>query len=227
MTTAWLSRPLRSLRQALEFGDTPRQLALGVALGVVLGLVPKGNLLCVGLCLLALATRVNLGMTMVAAVVFSLLSPLADPLTHRIGLTLLTWGVMQPVWDVLYNVPLAPWTGFNNTVVLGSLALGLGLLLPTYWVAKHFFERTELRPLRRPTPLPGVRTYVAATGPVRIDDAERAFQPSIAMAEPADEQQLESDRGARRRVEPAHPRPAVPVFPALPTTVDAAPSLDR
>lgn len=225
MTTAWLARPLRSLRDALEFGDTSRQLALGLALGVVLGLVPKGNLLCVGLCLVALATRVNLGMTMISAVVFSLLSPLADPLTHRIGLALLTWDLLRPVWDVAYGLPLAAWTAFNNTVVLGSLTLGLGLLLPTYWVAKFAFERTGPTAPRRLRPIPSFRSYVASTGPIRIDGANEAFQPRLAMAEPQGEADLE-DLKRGRRIEPAHPHVSAPVLPSLPH-VEASASLEH
>ena len=61
---------------------------------------------------------------------------LLDPLSHRIGLGLLHLTWLRPVWTWLYNLPLAPWTSFNNTVVLGSLVLGLALLYPLYRVAE-------------------------------------------------------------------------------------------
>ncbi|MCA9175837.1 MAG: TIGR03546 family protein [Planctomycetales bacterium] len=234
MIVAWLSKTLRSLRDALEFGDSSRQLALGIALGMVIGLVPKGNLLCVLLCLATLSTRVNLGTTMISAVVFSLLSPLADPLTHRIGLQVLTWEFAKPMFDVLYNLPIAPWTAFNNTVVLGSLLLGLTLLLPTYWIAKVCLEATADAPARVRTRSATVtatasRTYVATTTPLRVD-GNQTFHPTIAMAEPADEEQLAKEHAVEeaatsRRIEPAHnaPGPRIPTF----TPVDTAHSVSH
>ena len=40
-----LIRPFRFLVQALTAENTPRQLAWGLAIGVAIGLVPKGNLI--------------------------------------------------------------------------------------------------------------------------------------------------------------------------------------
>ena len=228
---AWLSRPLRSLRDTLEFGDTPRQIALGIALGMVIGLVPKGNLMCVLLCLGALSIRVNLGATMISAVAFSLLSPMADALTHRIGLKLLTWDMLRPAFDMMYDLPLVPWTAFNNTVVLGSFALGTMMFLPTYWISKRVLEATDDRKATRRQPAPVreatatatvSRTYVATTNPIRIDDSREVFQPTIAMAEPASadelaeqaEQEEQAEQtGRKTRIESPHTTPAPTVVP--------------
>lgn len=218
---AWLSRPLRSLRDTLEFGDTPRQIAMGVALGMVIGLVPKGNLMCVLLCLGALSMRVNLGAAMISAVTFSILSPMADPLTHRIGLKLLTWDFLKPAMDLLYDLPLVPWTAFNNTVVLGSLTLGVALFLPTYWVSKRLLEVTDDTPHRK-APMQEAtatvsRTYVATTNPIRIDDSSPAFQPTIAMAEPASSEELaEQMEDAQRKTRIESPHGATPAPTVVP-----------
>ena len=221
--TSWLSQPIRSLRETMEFGDTPKQLAMGIALGLVIGLVPKGNFMCIGLCLLAVSTRVNLGTTMLAAIVFSLVSPFADPLTHRIGLKLLTWELAQPVYDILYGIPFVAWTAFNDTVVMGSLALGLSLSLPTYWLSKRYFERSGAAILGHARSLSPTasRSYVASTSPLRVD-AEYAFESSLAMAAPTDLEEIGHDEQpaaaegavgpsgptATRRLETAHRAPA-------------------
>ena len=221
---SWITRSLRSLRETLEFGDTPRQLAMGIALGLVIGLVPKGNLLCVGLCLIGLSTRVNLGATMISAILFSMVSPLADPLTHRIGLSMLTWELLQPIYGGLYKIPFFPWTGFNNTVVLGALTLGVLLFLPTYWISHRILERTKPADYQRKVLAPTTaRSYMATGKPVRIDDRE-TFQPTIAMAEPANveslaAEQAEYEAAAQRRVETSHG--AAPIAPAhFGTTTD-------
>ncbi|MCY2988473.1 MAG: TIGR03546 family protein [Planctomycetota bacterium] len=144
----WLIKQFLYLRKAITAGDTPRQLAAGVALGMMLGLLPKGNLLTICLSMTICACRVNIAVAMLSALAFSCVGMLADPLTNRLGLMLLQWDVLRPTWTSLYNLPLAPWTAFNNTVVLGSCLLGTLLCYPTYRLALSFFERLRARKLR-------------------------------------------------------------------------------
>ena len=71
----------------------------------------------------------------------TILSPWLDPLSHRIGLFLLQHPYLHSGWTWLYNQPLAPWTYFNNSVVLGSFVIGLLLLYPAYRISRPVFER--------------------------------------------------------------------------------------
>ena len=41
---------------------------------------------------------------------------------------------LRGVWSSLYDLPIVPLTRFNNTVVLGNLALGLLLFIPLYFL---------------------------------------------------------------------------------------------
>ncbi|MDA1163071.1 MAG: TIGR03546 family protein [Planctomycetota bacterium] len=132
-------RPVRFFFKALVTDNTPSQLALGFALGVVIGLVPKGNLLAISLMVVLSAIRVNLGMGMLAAFAFSWVGVLLDPITHRLGLTLLTTEQLVPFWTEFSNQPMAPWTKFNNTIVLGSFVLGMTLLVPVFLISKPLF----------------------------------------------------------------------------------------
>ena len=150
----WLIKQILYLRKAITAGDSPRLLAASVALGMLLGLLPKGNLLAIGLSLVIGAYRVNIAVVMLSALAFSCVGLLTDPLTDRLGLMLLEWDVLRPTWTALYNLPLAPWTDFNNTVVLGSLLLGLLLWYPTYRVARVFFERLRVRKSRHASASP-------------------------------------------------------------------------
>jgi uncharacterized protein (TIGR03546 family) len=133
-------QPLRLLVRTFTDAGSPRELGLGLALGVMLGLVPKGNLIAAILAVVLVATRVNLTSAAAGAAVFSWLAVLADPLSHRLGLSLLGWGPLQSTWCFLYNLPIVPWTHFNNTVVLGSLVLGLALFCPVYYASRRVFE---------------------------------------------------------------------------------------
>ena len=60
----WFLKLLLNLKNAVRTTDSPRQLALGFALGLWLGLLPVDNLFTIGLGTLILATRVNLGVAM-------------------------------------------------------------------------------------------------------------------------------------------------------------------
>ncbi len=71
----------------------------------------------------------------------SMIGPLLDPLTHRLGFFLLQYEPLLPVWVELYNLPLVPWTDFNNTVVLGSFVLGLVLFVPAFLASRPVFRK--------------------------------------------------------------------------------------
>ena len=161
----WSIRQVLNVRSVFLAQDSPRRLALGTAFGMILGLLPKGNLLAVGISTVILATRVNLGTAMLAAAVFSFAGVFLDPFTHELGWSLLNAEALQPTWTFLYGLPLAPWTSFNNTVVLGSLMAGLAMAYPTYWASYTAFDRWQGALARR------VRTVV--NEPTRAADAEQ------------------------------------------------------
>jgi uncharacterized protein (TIGR03546 family) len=95
--------------------------------------VPKGNLIALSLCVLLFSLRVNKPLALVAAVLFSCLGTLADPFTHQLGAEVLHIGALQAGFASVYQLPLGPWLGFNNTIVMGSLLVGLYLVYPVYW----------------------------------------------------------------------------------------------
>lgn len=136
----WL-RSLRFLASAFSGAASSRQLALGFSMGMVIGLVPKENLLAVILVFILAGSKVNLCSASLATILFSWLSLLFDPLSHLIGRGVLLASPLQGFWQSVYEVPLAPWTDFNNTIVMGSLILGLFLFYPVYRISKPPFEK--------------------------------------------------------------------------------------
>ncbi|MFH1724999.1 MAG: TIGR03546 family protein [Elusimicrobiota bacterium] len=137
-----LLKPIRYLVKALVAQDSARQLAAGFAIGMAVGLIPKTSLLFhLGLVLLCM-TQVNLAAGYCAAAVFGLASPVFDPLFHAIGALLLVKAAfLKPLWTALYNLPVVPWTAFNNTVVLGSSLVGAALAYPVYRLTVPVFEK--------------------------------------------------------------------------------------
>ena len=78
-------RPLRLLLQAFVMESTPRQMSLGLAFGVLVGLVPKGNLLAIVLGTLLASTRVNLAIATLAIVLCTFAATVCDSLFDQIG----------------------------------------------------------------------------------------------------------------------------------------------
>ncbi|MCR4412557.1 MAG: TIGR03546 family protein [Thermoguttaceae bacterium] len=138
---AQVLHPLRTLVEVLSAEESPRRMALGVALGMVLGLVPKGNLSAAVLLGVVLSVRVNLPAALASAGLFTWVASWIDPFTHHLGMRLLTQPWVQPIGAYLYDLPVFPWTALNNTIVFGSLMLGLVLFYPTYFLVGQTCQR--------------------------------------------------------------------------------------
>jgi len=134
----WL-KYIQSLFKTLNADVSPNEIAAGFMLGAMIGFIPKFNLLALLLWVIVLMVRVNFGMATAAVVIFSIVGSITDPLAERMGFWLLT-GVpaLQGFWSFLYNTPIIPFTSFNNTLVIGNLALGLLLAIPVFLGARHF-----------------------------------------------------------------------------------------
>lgn len=130
---------LRRAVHAIVSSNTPAQLAAGFTLGMMIGLMPKGNLIALSLFVLVFSLRCGKGISLLAALLFTCLSPLVDPLAHQVGLFVLSAPAMQANYASMFTLPLGPWWGFHNTVVTGSLLIGLALAFPTQWFATRCF----------------------------------------------------------------------------------------
>ncbi len=138
-------KPLRLLAQALTGNDSPRQIAWGFVFGMMIGLLPKGNLTAITLTVLLCGLHVNKPAGLLAAGLFSMVGYLFDGLAHHMGAIVLLWEPARPVHVWLYELPLGPWLGLNNTVVIGQLLLGLYFAFPAYYFAHKFVSRVQRR----------------------------------------------------------------------------------
>ncbi len=134
-------KPVRLLLKAFVTESTPRQMSLGLALGVFVGLVPKGNLLAIALGILLAATRVNLAIAACAVVICTFASGGLDSSFDQIGGYVLSQPALQSFWAELYNTPFMPWTDFNNSIVMGSFLTGLVLIWPLHLLSRPVFAR--------------------------------------------------------------------------------------
>lgn len=128
---------LQSLFQTLHSEGTPRQVAAGMMLGAGIGLTPllsaHNLVLFAALALL----NVSFGGGMLGLALFTPLGFLLDPLFDRVGLALLEAPGLRGLWTAWYNVPLLPYTNFNNSVTLGSFVVWLVLAVPLYLASQR------------------------------------------------------------------------------------------
>lgn len=141
---AVLLSPVRQLVELMLGHESDRQIAAGAAIGAIVGLLPKDNLIAASLLFLLFSLRVNRSAGLMSLAVFAALSPLADGLMHRLGSRVLAIESMQPHYAWLYDQPLGPWIGFNNTVVVGALLVGLYIAYPVFAIVELACAR--LRP---------------------------------------------------------------------------------
>ncbi|OGS09012.1 MAG: hypothetical protein A2270_04270 [Elusimicrobia bacterium RIFOXYA12_FULL_51_18] len=133
--------PLSIIRQFIKglTSDTePGQIGWGIALGFLIGLLPKATLTAQLLLVILMALRVNIPMALITVLLMTFVNPLMDKLTDPVGYYLLTSQALYPLWTKLYNMPIVPWTGFNNTVLTGGLVVGFALMTPVYLGGKKF-----------------------------------------------------------------------------------------
>ena len=116
--------------------DTPHQLGLGVAFGIAVGLIPKDSLFPYAIGVIAILSTANLLCFGIGVVVAHVVSPAMDHLTHLIGSWFLTFSPLEPLWSTLSDFPLVAWTRFNNSVVMGTLILGILFAVPVYTMTR-------------------------------------------------------------------------------------------
>lgn len=141
---SFVLRPVRQLAQALVANDSPRQIAWGFVLGMMIGLVPKGNFTAVLLGMMLLGLRVNKPAGLMCAGVFTFVGLFVDSFAHRLGSAVLVWEPLREFHTWLYEAAISPLFGLNNTVVVGQLLIGLYLAYPVYLLALRFAVKVQV-----------------------------------------------------------------------------------
>ena len=132
MVIGWIARILAGLYS----NRRPGEVAAAIACAVVLALMPANNLLWYTLLILLFFVQVNQAVALVFIALLSPFSALVDPALHRVGYTILTIDSLHPFFTWLSNVPLMPFTRFNNSLVLGGLVVGLIAWIPVFLLSR-------------------------------------------------------------------------------------------
>ena len=127
---------IQSIFKTLHSEGTPRQVAVGIALGACIGLTPLLNLHNLVIISLIALLNVSFGGGMLGIAFFTPFGFALDPIFHRVGLGLLNSPGLRSMWTTWFNTPIVPFTNFNNSVVLGSFVSWLVLAIPIYFLAR-------------------------------------------------------------------------------------------
>ncbi len=125
---------IMKLFKALNSAQTPWQVTLAVALGMVAGLTPVSGIQTVLILLLAFVLNIHLGLFFAVTAFFAGIGYLFDPWFEQIGYALLSSEGLQGMWSAWYGSGIMRLTHFNNTLVMGSTVVGLALAVPLYFL---------------------------------------------------------------------------------------------
>lgn len=117
-----------------------KSVALAAAIGTMLGLLPKGNLLAVLLLLSIIIFRVNVTVAVLLAVGVSFFAGRLDGVAEKIGDAILAPNFFEPFGQWLFAQKIVPWTSLDNTVVLGNFFIGCVLFVPIYYCVKLLLD---------------------------------------------------------------------------------------
>lgn len=110
------------------------QLASGLACGLILGFSPFLSIQTFLILFLIFFFRIQMGAAFLAAFFFKFVAFLFDPVADQLGRAVLETPSLRPLFTELYNMPLVPMTRFNNSIVMGSMIVGLILVIPAFFV---------------------------------------------------------------------------------------------
>ena len=131
--------------KALNSDSSPWQLAMGFALGMVMGLTPLLGLHSLILLFIVLFFRVNIAGFLVSWTVFSALSIPLSLMLSDLGEGLLLNEGLQSFWTALYNSYVGQLSQFYHTLTLGSLLVSFILFPFALIVSKKLIEQYRQR----------------------------------------------------------------------------------
>jgi uncharacterized protein (TIGR03546 family) len=147
---------------ALNGNIKASQIAAGFSWGLLLALVPAGNLLWVVLFLISFVLKHHHVTKFFVLAVVKLVLPIFAVQLDALGWLVLNLEVLRPIFITLSNTPIVPFTKFNNTLVMGGFCAGVGLFIPSYILMRLFV------PLYRKTIAPKIRDNKLVQGLKRI-----------------------------------------------------------
>lgn len=138
-----------SLFKILNSNSKPGEIANAVCLGILLGFVPKNNVLWYILFIFFSFVRINKTAYFFVTLAMSFLAPALDGFFDNFGYAILTNEKFTPLFATLIDIPFVGFTKFNNTIVCGSVVFSLLIYIPLFIGLVFFIKlwRTKITAL--------------------------------------------------------------------------------
>lgn len=120
---------------------SPMQISVAISLAMIVGFTPLLSFHNILVVLILLSFRINLAAFLLALGLFSAIAYLLDPVFHNVGLSLLQNESLQATWVAMYNSVFWRLEHFNNTVVMGSLAISLLAFVPVILISNILIKQ--------------------------------------------------------------------------------------
>ena len=138
-----ISRNSKRIVAVLSQYRSPAQIAAAMAIGIALGLIPKDNLVVIGLVATVACLRVNQLVACSTAIALSFANAWFNPITSALGFSLLEQPMITSAIGTLYQYPVLPWCCLENTLVIGGIGLGALTFLPVYAICFWLFSKAN------------------------------------------------------------------------------------
>ena len=138
-----ISRNSKRIVAILSQYRSPAQIAWAIAIGIVLGLIPKDNLVVIALVTMIACLRINQLVACSTAIALSFASVWFTPITAAVGSTLLEQPMIARAIGSLYQYPVLPWACLENILVLGGIGVGTLTFLPSYAICFWLFSKAN------------------------------------------------------------------------------------
>lgn len=121
---------------------TDFQIALGISVGMLLGLIPVTTLHWFLLLVPVFILRMNLLATLLSTLIFSFLSLMASAPIEAFGFwTLTSPKALIPFYVKAYHSPIIPFMAFHHTNVMGGTFVGILLFAPLLWFSQRMVHK--------------------------------------------------------------------------------------
>jgi uncharacterized protein (TIGR03546 family) len=113
------------------------QIAAGIACGFILGMSPFFSVQSLIILLVLFVFRIQIGAAFTSAFFFKFIAWLLDGIFDSVGRSVLESEGLRDLWAELYNLPIVPYTRFNNSIVMGAGLTGI-LLSPIIYLGSKW-----------------------------------------------------------------------------------------
>lgn len=144
-----LLKQIFGLIKLLNSETGQNQIAAGIAAGFILGMTPAFSLQTVLVVILVLLFRIQLGAVLISSFFFAFVAYLLDPVFNSVGEKVLITESLQPLFTSLYNMPIIPFTRFNNTIVMGSAVVTIALFPVIFIISRILIFKYQDKVLKR------------------------------------------------------------------------------